>query len=152
LIEGELDFTDAEGNHEGTRLSAIWVKPKDRWLITCAREEVREAPDSGSEAYSHLKPLEWLFRHWQSEGSKGAVPATCSWGANKNFLVVHYTVDRDGGEPKLVTVRIGWDPANEVIRSWMFDSLGGFGEGVWEREGNRWLVESTGTLPDGSSG
>ena len=32
----------------------------------------------------------------------------------------------------------------------MFDSNGGFGENVWIRDGNRWLIKSTGTLPDGS--
>jgi hypothetical protein len=61
-------------------------------------------------------------------------------------------VERSASEPKLVTLRIGWDPANETIRSWVFDSLGGFGEGSWRRDGNRWTVESTGVLPDGRTG
>ena len=30
-----------------------------------------------------------------------------------------------------VTQRIGWDPAAKQIRSWEFDSEGGFGEGTW---------------------
>jgi hypothetical protein len=38
------------------------------------------------------------------------------------------------------------------IRSWVFDSEGGFGEGVWRRVGNDWNVETTSTLNDGSQG
>lgn len=29
---------------------------------------------------------------------------------------------------------IGWDPAAGTIRSWMFDSDGGFGEGTWSKK------------------
>ena len=34
----------------------------------------------------------------------------------------------------------------------MFDSDGGFSEGYWERQGNRWLVSKAGILPDGGTG
>ena len=36
---------------------------------------------------------------------------------------------------------IGWDPAAGTIRSWMFDSDGGFGEGTWSKKGNTWIVK-----------
>ena len=32
----------------------------------------------------------------------------------------------------------------------MFDTEGGFGEGAWEREGDRWEVRMVQTLADGS--
>jgi hypothetical protein len=32
----------------------------------------------------------------------------------------------------------------------VFDSDGGFGEGLWTRKGNAWHIQATGTLPDGS--
>jgi hypothetical protein len=44
------------------------------------------------------------------------------------------------------------DPHNEMVRSWVFDSEGGFGEGHWEKDGTRWAVESSGVLPDGGAG
>ena len=34
-----------------------------------------------------------------------------------------------------VTQRIGWDPVADHIRSWEFDSEGGFGEGKWGGDG-----------------
>jgi hypothetical protein len=45
---------------------------------------------------------------------------------------------------------IGWDPVAKQIRSWVFDSDGGFSEGNWTRKGDRWLIHQLGTLPDGS--
>jgi hypothetical protein len=45
---------------------------------------------------------------------------------------------------------IGWDPVAKQIRSWIFDSGGGFGEGLWTKKDNRWNIQATGTLPDGS--
>ena len=44
---------------------------------------------------------------------------------------------------------VGWDPVAKTIRSWMFDSEGGFGEGVWSREDNRWTVRFHQILADG---
>ncbi len=44
---------------------------------------------------------------------------------------------------------IGWDPSAKQIRSWVFDSDGGFAEGRWTRKRNSWFVTTTGTLPDG---
>jgi hypothetical protein len=35
------------------------------------------------------------------------------------------------------------------IRSWVFDSEGGFCEGIWTREGNQWIVKMTGVTHDG---
>jgi hypothetical protein len=45
---------------------------------------------------------------------------------------------------------VGWDPAAKQIRSWVFDSDGGFGEGVWSKKDNSWYIQLTGTLADGS--
>jgi len=45
---------------------------------------------------------------------------------------------------------IGWDPVEERIRSWTFDGEGGFSEGRWSREGERWLLREAGFAADGS--
>ena len=47
------------------------------------------------------------------------------------------------------TQRIGWDPRQKQIRSWVFDSDGGFSEGFISRDGERWVMKSTGVLKDG---
>lgn len=44
---------------------------------------------------------------------------------------------------------IAWDQAKQVIRSWTFDSDGGFGEDTWTQSGNRYTIRAKYTLPDG---
>src|SRR5690606_23630560 len=44
---------------------------------------------------------------------------------------------------------IGWDPARRQIRSWTFDADGAFGEGLWSRSGEDWLVRMTFTSSAG---
>ena len=40
-------------------------------------------------------------------------------------------------------------PAAGTIRSWMFDSDGGFGEGTWSKHGDTWVVKFNQVLADG---
>lgn len=58
------------------------------------------------------------------------------------------------------TQRIGWDPRLKQIRSWVFDTGGGFSESLWSREDNRdnnggsrdrWVIKTSGVLKDGRS-
>jgi hypothetical protein len=35
------------------------------------------------------------------------------------------------------------------FRTWIFDSEGGFGEGYWTREGDRWTIKAEGVRQDG---
>ena len=45
--------------------------------------------------------------------------------------------------------RIGWDPLARQFRSWVFDSEGGFGEGEFSHDGDRWLIKAQGVRSDG---
>ena len=45
--------------------------------------------------------------------------------------------------------RVGWDPLAKQFRSWEFDSEGGYGEGRWSRDGDRWVIKHTGVRPEG---
>ena len=48
------------------------------------------------------------------------------------------------------TMFIGWDPQSGQIKSWLFDSNGGHGEGLWTRTGDKeWVVKAQGVLRDG---
>jgi hypothetical protein len=87
---------------------------------------------------------------WADEA--GTVQIKCKWAPNKCFLLMDYEVKRRGIDPLLVTQRVGWDPVNRRVRSWVFDSTGGFGEGYWERQGNKWVVGASGILADGGTG
>jgi hypothetical protein len=144
-------LTDPDGSRESNRFAVVWTKTGGRWLISSARDLPAEFDDLPSPAYPQLQPLEWLVGEWASAGTKTGVRLTCRWAPNKTFLVMDYEVKREGEEPLLATQRVGWDPLNGLVRSWVFDSRGGFGEGYWERNGNRWVVGASGVLPDGGS-
>ena len=152
LVDGSLEYTAADGTRDSNRFAVVWVKSGDRWLISSARDLPAEAEDAPSLTYPQLKSLEWIIGDWVDAGGKGAVQIKCRWAPNKSFLLMDYEVKNEGAEPLLVTQRIGWDPVNNRVRSWVFDSTGGFGEGYWQREGNKWVVGASGILADGGTG
>jgi hypothetical protein len=45
---------------------------------------------------------------------------------------------------------IAKDNAKGVIRSWLFQSDGAFGDAVWSREGKKWCIDVHGVKPDGT--
>jgi len=49
------------------------------------------------------------------------------------------------------TQRIGWDGSLGKFKSWVFDSEGGHGEGIWTEIDDRWIVKATGVRPDGNA-
>ena len=56
-----------------------------------------------------------------------------------------------GRDAMNVSQRIGWDPITKSIHSWVFDSEGGYGESVWTRDGDGWIIKATGVRPDGTT-
>jgi uncharacterized protein (TIGR02246 family) len=152
LVDGSVEVTSLDGTRDSDRHAVIWVKNGDKWLISSARDLPAETDNLPCLAYGQIKCLEWLVGEWHDQSDKIDAQVSCRWAPNKSFLVMEYTVKHENEDPLLVTVRVGWDPRNQMIRSWMFDSKGGFGEGAWERRGNRWIVGVSGVLPDGGAG
>ena len=69
------------------------------------------------------------------------------WTDNHRFILGQFTVQIAGKPAMTGTQRIGWDPLKKTIRSWVFDSEGGFAEGTWTLDGNKWVVKLTGVHP-----
>ena len=74
---------------------------------------------------------------------------TCRWTKNKSFITRSFGVSVKGRTDLEGTQVIGWDPAKKVIRSWLFDSDGSFGVGIWTRKGDRWTIQALQVLSDG---
>jgi uncharacterized protein (TIGR02246 family) len=145
-VTGRTEVTPSEGGAPITgRFSAIEVKTGDRWLVA----SVHELPEVETGHYEHLKELEWLVGEWVEESEDAVVLTSVTWADNKNFLLRSFDV-RVKGKPALSgTQRIGWDPLTRQIKSWVFDSSGGYGEGLWMRGGNHWVIKASGVRPDG---
>ena len=131
-----------------SQFTAVLVKRDGKWLLDRVSEtEPAQPPPSN---YEHLKDLEWMIGSWVDNADAGiTIQTDCAWTKNKNFMTRSFAVAA-GDEVDMAGMQIvGWDPATKQIRSWVFDSDGGFGEGRWTRKGNEWYIETTGTLPDG---
>ena len=106
---------------------------------------VREAPYAAPSNHDQLSGLEWLIGDWAAEGEKGETARFAfSWTETKNFIVSSFTTTFKSIAIGGGTQWIGWDPLAKKVRSWTFESNGGFGEGTWTPDGdNKWVSKST---------
>ncbi len=146
IEEGTARVLRAGEPPEQSTYLAIHVKKDGQWKLDSVRET--EVPDSPPRQ-ENMKELEWMVGDWVDQSPDAAVETSVSWTRNKAFLLARFKVSTAGADELEGQQVIGWDPAAKVFRSWMFDYDGGFGEGVWNRKGNRWIVKFRQTLPDG---
>jgi uncharacterized protein (TIGR02246 family) len=138
----------ANAEPETSQYSAVYVQRDGEWLLDRITEEVTVKPHSN---YEKLKELEWMTGTWVDGDDEANVVTTCQWAKNKNFLLRMYALTvRDRIEDSGIQI-IGWDPIAKRVRSWVFDSEGGYGAGVWSKKGDAWHVQTTGTTPDGGA-
>ena len=143
---GLAQVTSGDNAPEITEYSAVHVKQGDKWLMDRVTEK---EPVTVPSHYEQLKPLAWLVGTWVDEDDEARVETTCQWTKNQNYLSRTFTIEL-ADEPSLSGVQIiGWDAAQGKIRSWAFDSDGGFAEGSWRQKDNSWIVENAAVLPDG---
>jgi uncharacterized protein (TIGR02246 family) len=136
------------GNEESARVrryTVLLVKQAGKWLFSSVREEHEPALSH----HERLKDLEWLIGEWVDESAASTIHADCRWSDDQNFILRDFTIHVQGKPAMTVTQRIGWDPLTKQVKSWVFDSEGGYGESLWTHNGNQWLIKSTGVLPDG---
>jgi uncharacterized protein (TIGR02246 family) len=148
MQDGVSIITRPDSSVDEGRFTAVWFKKDGKWLIRSARDLPYDAGETVG-ATGALKDLQWMIGTW--EGEKGGVQVTVRWTLNRAFLSQEYTVKDPAGE-MLVTQLVGFDPLSGEIKSWTFDSRGGYGEGLWTRDGNAWNVETVGVLPNGQTG
>ncbi len=125
--------------------NTLLVREGGQWKVAVVREWDR---DSGYD--TNLQELEWLIGTWQANDKEGEVTTVYEWDENKAFIRGKYTVKEGGKVVKSGLQMIGKDNAEGTIRSWVFQSDGGFGGGVWTREGKTWSVDVYGVTSDGS--
>jgi uncharacterized protein (TIGR02246 family) len=148
LERGSTTVTAKDGETNGALYTAVYVKKDGKWKIS----QLVETRQPYLTAHDQLSELGWLVGDWEDadKGDNLTVRSQYSWARGGNFLTRNVTVKR-GAETILEGWQIiGWDPIEGCIRSWTFDDEGGFSEGRWTREGNRWLQRETGLTPDGN--
>jgi uncharacterized protein (TIGR02246 family) len=150
IEDGIRTVTAADGEDQATnRYMAIHVKRGDQWQVAAARE-VPEDPQPTP--HDHLESLSWLVGTWVDEDAEAAISIHCRWDENENFLLVDFIARKEGQTVMNSRQRIGWDPLCKRVRSWVFDSDGGYGDGHWTEVDGTWIIKSTAVLPDGTTG
>ena len=146
--EGTFTVTAEGSRPNASRYSALYAREGGQWRIAMLKEWSDEQTNA-----ARLDDLAWLIGTWESSGEELSARTTYSWTASKAFIRADYTITtkKDGGQTSSGTQVIGMDPAIGQIRAWLFASDGGIGESTWIWDDDRWLIESSGTLADGST-
>ena len=132
-----------------TTYQVVYVEQGDDWMIDRVSEDEIIVKASN---YKFLKELEFLVGQWIHESEGTTIEIDCEFTTHQNFLSRKYKVS-SGGQVKSSGLQIiGWDPKEKQIRSWLFDSDGGFVKGEWSSHDDVWVVQSVATLADGASG
>jgi uncharacterized protein (TIGR02246 family) len=148
IEDGNAELVSPDGEQTASTYTAVHVKRDGGWYLDSVRETDTPSPPPAEP--SHLDQLSWMVGEWLDHDENATVRTKCEWAKNRHFLVSSFTVGIGDDVDLEGTQIIGWDPVAGQIRSWMFDSEGGFGEGAWRRAGNQWTVDSSATLSDGS--
>jgi uncharacterized protein (TIGR02246 family) len=143
--EGQIAVKIGDETPSVRHYTVVAVKQGDRWRYSSVRDE----PETTLTPHQRLDELAWLVGDWTDESPDSVVHATCRWTPDGHFLLRDFTVRVQGKPVMTVNERIGWDPSIRQIKSWVFDSEGGHGTGLWSRAGNEWIIKSTGVMPDG---
>lgn len=128
------------------QFSAILLKRDGQWTIDTLEERAINPPATAANA---LRELDWLVGEWQDTTSETQVRVLVKSAIGGSFLVRSFEANGDDGAPLQSTQIIGWDPRAQHFRSWTFNADGSFGDGLWTRNHDQWMVKSTQTLADG---
>jgi uncharacterized protein (TIGR02246 family) len=123
----------------------VHVLRDGQWLMASSRD----LPDEAATPEEQLKQLQWMIGDWVDESPDALVVTSYRWTDNQCYILSEFKVQISGRPVMTGSQRIGWDPLAKKIHSWVFDSEGGFGEGIWTRDGNRWIVKMNGVTRDG---
>lgn len=148
MEKGSTTVTAKNGETRGAQYAAAYVKKDGKWKIS----QLIETPLGEPSPHDQLSELAWLVGDWEEADKSGdlTVRSQYVWARGGNFITRNVTVKR-GDETTLEGWQvIGWDSVERRIRSWTFDDEGGFSQGAWTRQGQRWLLRETGVTPDGS--
>jgi uncharacterized protein (TIGR02246 family) len=136
-------------NDQGELVGSCWrdttlVRDGGQWKVATVHEWDRDNSFDDS-----LKDLEWLIGTWRMAANDREVTTTYEWDENKPFIRGKYAVKEGAKVVESGTHRFAKDNAEGGIRSWVFQSDGGFGGGLWARDGKNWTVDFYGVTPDG---
>ena len=134
LAQGLSRFAPKTGAVETSAFVALYVRRGGQWKI----HRVWQTPVKPNPHYDELADLAWMIGRWSSQADGRTTANVCRWGKNRTFITRSFEVTDGSGLVGKGTEVIGWDPAERRIRSWTFDSRGGFAECLWAQKDGHW--------------
>lgn len=147
IENGVMSVTVDDQPEQKVAYRTDYVKENGKWLVKGISEIELQEPSSN---FEQLKDLAWLVGKWEDSDDNVDILFDNQWDKYKNFITQHFKMKIYGEDDIEGKQIIAWDPVKDVIRSWIFDSDGGFGEGTWEKEDTSWYATMHFTLSDGS--
>src|SRR5262249_31792206 len=123
LEKGVAVIKNTDGTEDKSAFRVLFNKIDGKWYLSQVSEIDLQEPISN---FENLKDLSWLVGTWVDEDEDSKIEQTFEWDKNKNFLRQRFAVTVNNQTDLEGEQIIGWDPAKEKIRSWIFDSDGGF--------------------------
>jgi uncharacterized protein (TIGR02246 family) len=142
--DGTVDVSTPDGPSRRGRFTAIWVRADGRWRLATLRE-ARVPANSADD----LAALDAMVGDWSGRTGTARFELSAHWNDRHTFLERDLKVTHDGRVILDGRQRIGVDPLDGKIKSWMHDADGGHGAGVWTRHDDAWVVQADGVSPDG---
>ena len=149
LVEkGSTTVTGNSGESSGALYTAIHVMKDGKWKI----HNLVESPAPVVSARERLAELGWLIGKWEESDPANNLSVSSQYTAARggNFITRNVVVKQANEVSMEGWQIIGWDPLEDRLRTWTFDDQGGFSEGYFTREGERWLLRETGVSADGT--
>ena len=154
LPGGDLAGTDAAGpleaNSHPRAHRSTGMRPTSGLADALIERTSQVAERAVSASENPLNELAWMVGDWIDADEHATIESSVKWSKNDAFLIRSFRVSNLAAEPLSGMQVIAWDPAEKRIRSWTYDSRGGFGEESWSRSGDHWSMRTKFTRPDGS--
>jgi uncharacterized protein (TIGR02246 family) len=123
---------------------ATWVKRDGQWRLASLCETAA-SPDNEP----RLSDLDWMVGRWTSDNEGITIDVNVQWNSTRTFLLRDTKATREGNTLFSGSQRIGWDPLTRKLKSWSFESDGGYGEATWVKDGESLVGQNISVMPDG---
>jgi hypothetical protein len=127
-----------------------WSLARTQESTTTTKQDTVQKNETTPE--TPLDTLDWLVGDWVDTSDNVSVELSCHFTKNGAFLLRSFNILTAKNVSLTGMQLIAWDAAKQTIRSWTYDSKGGFGEEVWSQSGNHYTIRAKYTLPDGGTG
>ncbi len=133
------------------RYTVAYVKRDGRWLQDYLRETAITPEPVQATAAEKLEELAWMVGDWIDQSADAEVETTGQWSDDHTYIDRSFSMKVQGKVVLTGSQRVGWDPQSRQLKSWVHDSAGGFTVGSWSRDGERWIIKSSGVTADGQT-